>query len=177
MMLSASCTECPLCCWPCSKPSFIAYNNLRLFLPCNDGRVCSTLLSFLSILPRSTSLVHQSPSSWVSNGRWEVWTPSLAMVKPRVKTLKGNLQGLGNQSSLKADRCLLVLLPLGTWNAPYRVQSPWPGTAHFLLPLTQPGVQDTYSTRCPGQLHLKCISLFPLLQKSQNAIPRNSMPE
>lgn len=65
------------------------------------------------------------------------------MVKPRVKTLKGNLQGLGNQSSLKADRCLLALLPLGTWNAPYRMQSPWPATAHFLYHFTQPGVQDS----------------------------------
>lgn len=74
------------------------------------------------------------------------------MVKPRVKTLKGNLQGLGNQPNLKADRCLLALLPLGTWNAPYRMQSPWPATAHFQLPLystrgpghlTQPGVQDS----------------------------------
>lgn len=65
------------------------------------------------------------------------------MVKPRVKTLKGNLQGLGDQSSLKADRCLLVLLLLGTWNAPYRTQSPWMATAHFRLPLTQPGVQDS----------------------------------
>lgn len=66
------------------------------------------------------------------------------MVKPRVKTLKGNLQGLGNQPNLKTDRCLLALLLLGTWNAPYRMQSPWPATAHFQLPL--------YSTWGAGHL-------------------------
>lgn len=114
------------------------------------------------VLPELTGLTHNflpvfSTDSPMSDGRRE--HPPLAVVRPRVKTLQRNLQHLGDQSSFKANRRLLIPLPLWALNAlvfnPCRRKHRWASklTVHY------------QSTKYTGQLYLKWIALILLLHK------------